>query len=78
VHLAEIAAAIVHHDWHKLEYAAHHIKGTTANLGLTSMAAIASELEHQAKAKSFQQAETQLLKLQGFLTTIRVWLSKHP
>lgn len=77
VRLTEMVVAIAHQDLLKLEYAAHHIKGTTANLGLTRMYAIASKLEKQVRAKSLEEAETHRLKLQESLAIVDTWLAKQ-
>ncbi len=69
--LGDIATAIAAGDPDQLRHAAHHIKGSTANLGLTSLYRIASVLEQEAQQRSLQSAPTHLKHLQALLEQVR-------
>ena len=52
---ADVAAAkraVEAKDWQAVEYQAHRLKGTSANVGVAQMSDLAAQLEHQAR--SFQ------------------------
>lgn len=69
--LGDIEAAIAAQDFDQLYQAAHHIKGSTANLGLTSLYGIATVLEQEAQLRSLQSAPTHLKHLQALLEQMR-------
>ncbi len=75
-HLASLKTAIDHHHFLVIEHTAHHIKGASANVGLTAMSAIASQLEQEARHNQIQEdAVEQLAKLQQTLDAVQLFLS---
>lgn len=76
-HLAGMAAAIASADTNLLEQEAHHIKGASANLGLTGMQAIATQLEQQARRNQMKGALELVADLQTSLDGIRSFLSQR-
>jgi hypothetical protein len=77
LHLAELGAAIVQQDFHKLEQSAHYIKGASANIGLKKMQASASQLEEQARRKQLQDAADLLAALSSSLEKVQTFLKNR-
>jgi len=75
--LKAAAAAIAQQNLVYLEHEAHHIKGTTANLGLTEMYEIATKLEKEARDRKLHLSGTYLTQLGTLLNTVQVWLQNH-
>jgi signal transduction histidine kinase/CheY-like chemotaxis protein len=75
-HLAKLATAIATQDFQSLEHQAHHIKGASANVGLKTMHAIASELEYQAHQQQLEGAGYRLTSLQNTLQEVRLFLDR--
>lgn len=61
IHLEAAEKALGSNDLSKLEQEAHHIKGASANLGITTMQEVAGRLEQQA-AQSQTHSALELLK----------------
>lgn len=76
LHLAEIDTAIATADFLKLEQQAHHIKGASANTGITLMYTISSELELQARQTHLNGAAQRLLVLQNTLKEVQAFLAE--
>lgn len=74
-HLSQLEAAIATQDFSALERQAHHIKGSSANVGLKSMHAAASILEIQACSHELAHLAPQVLVLQQTLETLQVFLA---
>jgi len=75
--LKAAAAAIAQQNLINLEHEAHHIKGTTANLGLVEMYEIADKLEREARDRKLLLSGTYLAQLGNLLNTVQVWLETH-
>ena len=76
---ADIAAAkiaVEAKDWQAVEYQAHRLKGTSANVGVALMSDLAAQLEHQARGFQSEPPATQLLTIEG-IENILVSLSSH-
>ncbi len=73
-HLVTIATAIATQNLQQLEQAAHHVKGASANIGLTLMQADAGQLEQQARQHQLQGASELLVSLQLSLTDVQAFL----
>jgi HPt (histidine-containing phosphotransfer) domain-containing protein len=56
--------------------AAHHVKGSSANVGLTEMWAIASQLELQVQQGQFIEAPILLSELAELLETVQAFLDQ--
>jgi signal transduction histidine kinase/CheY-like chemotaxis protein/PAS domain-containing protein len=78
-HLQAMESAIVHQDTLKLEHEAHHIKGSSANLGLIAMQATATQLEECAHQNQIptQDALALLAELQIALSGVREFLANQ-
>ncbi|PSB27222.1 PAS domain S-box protein [Stenomitos frigidus] len=74
-HLTALESAIARRHFCDLEHAAHHIKGASANVGLTAMSAIADYVERQARQHELQGAAEKLTQLQQILNEVRLFLA---
>jgi hypothetical protein len=75
-HLVSLKIAIDHRHFLDIEHTAHHIKGASANVGLATMSAIASQFEQEARHNQIQEdAVEQLAKLQQTLDAVQLFLS---
>ncbi|XGV96308.1 MAG: PAS domain S-box protein [Leptolyngbya sp. BL-A-14] len=74
-HLAAIETAIAQSNFASLEQAAHHVKGASANVGVSAMAAIAGHMEQQARQNQLYEAMEQLAQLQQILNEVRLFLA---
>jgi HPt (histidine-containing phosphotransfer) domain-containing protein len=59
--VADVESAVMAHDGHGLRTAAHTLKGSSATVGLTSLAALAAELEKHEKAADWDGAARSLV-----------------
>jgi two-component system sensor histidine kinase/response regulator len=76
---ADVAAAkiaVEAKDWQAVEYQAHRLKGTSANVGVALMSDLAAQLEHQARGFQSQSAASGLSTIEG-VENILVSLSSH-
>ncbi len=76
---ADVAAAkiaVEAKDWQAVEYQAHRLKGTSANVGVALMSDLAAQLEHQARVFQVEPPAAQLLTIEG-VENILVSLSRH-
>ncbi|MCY7386083.1 MAG: response regulator [Microcoleus sp. CAN_BIN18] len=76
---ADVAAtkiAVEAKDWPTVEYQAHRLKGTAANVGVALMSDLAAQLEHQARGFQSEPPATQLLTFEE-IENILVSLSSH-
>ncbi len=74
-HLKQLEAAIATQDFFALEQQAHHIKGSSANIGLRPMQTAASKLEIQARTQQLDNPNLQVLVLQQTLNTLKIFLA---
>lgn len=75
VYLVAIASAIATRDASKLEQAAHHIKGASANVGLTRIRTAATQLEQKACQQRLQGASELLDELYQSLAQLQTFLA---
>lgn len=64
---ADVAAAkiaVEAKDWQAVEYQAHRLKGTSANVGVALMSDLAAQLEHQARSFQSEPPEVELLNME--------------
>ncbi len=76
---ADVAAAkiaVEAKDWQAVEYQAHRLKGTAANVGVALMSDLAAQLEQQARGFQSQPPASGLSSLEG-VENILVSLSSH-
>ncbi|MEG3857619.1 response regulator [Microcoleus sp. herbarium12] len=74
VDAAKIAAEA--RDWQAVEYQAHRLKGTSANVGVAEMSQLAAQLEHQARGFQSKTSASGLSTIEG-VENILVSLSSH-
>ncbi|MDB9522840.1 response regulator [Dolichospermum circinale CS-1225] len=75
-HVEGIKAAITVNDFHQLAREAHHLKGSSGNVGATAMRKIAEELEQLSRKQSFVGAYQLVLGLVDFINKIQGFLIK--
>jgi CheY-like chemotaxis protein len=75
IHLKNIEDAIATQNLNKLEQAAHHIKGASANVGLIKMQAAAGKLEQQSRHQQLEGALDLLKELQRSLIQLQSFLA---
>lgn len=75
-HVEGIKAAITVNDFHQLAREAHHLKGSSGNVGATAMRKIAEELEQLSRKQSFVGAYELVLGLVDFINKIQTFLIK--
>ncbi|MFN9616593.1 MAG: response regulator, partial [Dolichospermum sp.] len=73
-HVEGIKAAITVNDFHQLAREAHHLKGSSGNVGATAMRKIAEELEQLSRKQSFVGAYELVLGLVDFINKIQAFL----
>jgi signal transduction histidine kinase/CheY-like chemotaxis protein len=73
-HLDTAQSALTHGDYEAVARAAHHVKGASANVGLTEMQTIASKLEYQSQQQNLDDAPQLLLALADSIQTVRDFL----
>ncbi|MGB3263297.1 MAG: response regulator [Microcoleus sp.] len=76
---ADVAAAkiaVEAKDWPTVEYQAHRLKGTAANVGVAQMSDLAAQLENHARSFQSQPLAVQLSTIE-IVQTILVSLSSH-
>jgi PAS domain S-box-containing protein len=69
--LAQLEVAIASKDYHKISQVAHFIKGSASNLGMISIAAIATDLELVGHNQQESEMKEILKKMQSLLTQIK-------
>jgi HPt (histidine-containing phosphotransfer) domain-containing protein len=74
--LATAKIALEAKDWQTVEYQAHRLKGTSANVGVTLMADLAAQLEFQARGFQADRQMGELSTIEG-VENILVSLSSH-
>jgi PAS domain S-box-containing protein len=72
--LAQLEVAIASNDYHKISQVAHFIKGSASNLGMISIAAIATDLELVGHNQQESEMKEILKKMQSLLTQIKHFL----
>ncbi|BBC24004.1 response regulator [Pseudanabaena sp. ABRG5-3] len=67
----QLEQAIATNNYHDLERVAHFIKGSSSNLGIKSMAAIASDLEQLGRSQTLDNAEELFSRMQDLFHQIQ-------
>lgn len=75
-HLEAAQHALATQNSDELSRAAHHVKGASANVGLTQMYAIATKLEYQAQRQQFTDAPVWLTELAEALEAVQTFLKQ--
>jgi CheY-like chemotaxis protein len=75
-HVEGIKAAIAVNDFPQLAREAHHLKGSSGNIGATAIQKIAEELEQLSRKQSFVGADEFVLELVDFINKIQAFLTK--
>ena len=76
-HLTTVKTALEAGNAMTISLSAHHIKGSSANVGLYEMQAIASTLEQQALNNNLTQSATLISQLVEMLETLKQFLDSH-
>lgn len=74
LHITATKAAITAHDFQQLAKEAHHLKGTSANLGATTMYRAAEQLEQLALTQDNQGTMQLILELEESINRIHTFL----
>ncbi|MEP6485777.1 response regulator [Microcoleus vaginatus GB2-A3] len=74
--MAAAKIAVEAKDWQAVEYQAHRLKGTSANVGVALMSDLAAQLEHQARGFQSEPPGVELSKMER-VENILVSLSSH-
>ncbi|MEG4231802.1 response regulator [Microcoleus sp. Pol11C3] len=74
--MAAAKIAVEAKDWQAVEYQAHRLKGTSANVGVALMSDLAAQLEHHARGFQSKPSEVELLNIER-VDNILVSLSSH-
>ncbi|MEQ9668067.1 Hpt domain-containing protein [Coleofasciculus sp. G2-EDA-02] len=77
VNLEAIQQAEAANDYLTVARCAHQIKGAAANVGVSSLRAIATELERQAKAEKFSSATDLLVALESQELGVQSYISNQ-
>ncbi len=75
-HLADMETAIATADYQNLEHQAHHIRGSSGNLGIFSMYKIATELEVQARQQHLDGALQRFTVLKEIMGRVKQYLEE--
>jgi histidine phosphotransfer protein HptB len=70
LHLEAAKLAVKAADFHNLEREAHHLKGSSGNVGAQAMQAIAQTLEQQALKNSLEDVPAQIIALETYLKEV--------
>lgn len=73
-HLKSLEAAIATQSVSQIKYEAHHIKGSSANLGLVLLQRAAAELENAPLDSLLPTASTTLCHLHQALESVQIYL----
>lgn len=73
--LETLKAAIASNDFGEVEQTAHHLKGSSANVGIPIMQAAASQLEQQARAQQLVGTPELVSDLETTLGQISTFLA---
>jgi histidine phosphotransfer protein HptB len=74
-HLDAATEAIALQDCKALEREAHHLKGSSSNVGAQSMQAIAYSIEQQSLKNSLEDVPTKIAELKSCLEEVKVFVS---
>lgn len=75
-HLGTLRQAIAQQDYRLAEQAAHHLRGSSANIGAKSIQFAAVELEKQAHQRQFQSIEFLLDNIDSSLRQIQAYVTQ--
>ncbi|AFY74591.1 HPt domain-containing protein [Synechococcus sp. PCC 7502] len=76
-HLAVAEAAIKTQDFKTLEREAHHIKGSSGNVGAQTMQTVAYALEQQSLKQSLEEVPEKIESLKSYLQEIEVFVANR-
>ncbi len=74
--LAEIRAAVQTQDSNRLKTAAHTLKGSSANMGISHFSSLCRDLEMMGKANDLSQAASKLAELEAEYNAVQEALAK--
>ena len=73
-HLVTAQTALTQQDWSQLAQTAHHIKGSSANVGFYLMQNVALQIEQHALENKFTEITTLMTQLAEMLEEVRKYL----
>ncbi len=73
-HITAAKQAIAANDSHQLKREAHHLKGSSGNVGASAMQVLAHDLEQQAIQEDFHVAAPIVTELQNRLTQVKAFI----
>ncbi len=76
-HLEVTKAAIASNDFQLFEQEAHHLKGSSANVGATTMHLAAEKLEQLARTQERRGATDLILELEHFVNRLKAFLIRN-
>ncbi len=76
-HIDAVKEAIKNQDFDKLGREAHHLKGSSANVGATPMQLVAQKLELQIHQQKLEGSAEYISQLEEFLNSIQDYLNSH-
>jgi histidine phosphotransfer protein HptB len=77
MHIDAAEAAIEKQDFRALEREAHHLKGSSGNVGAQSMQTLAYELEQQSLKNSFEGVTEKIQELKSYLIEVEAFVATH-
>ncbi|MBK1989333.1 response regulator [Sphaerospermopsis aphanizomenoides BCCUSP55] len=77
IHITAAQAAIINKDWQKIDREAHHIKGSSGNLGAISIHKTAEKIEHQLLNHDINGISTSLADILECVEQIQVFLNQR-
>jgi HPt (histidine-containing phosphotransfer) domain-containing protein len=72
-HLEALKTAIAANDYTKIEQEAHLIKGSSANLGITSIEVSAESIERQARQRKLDNPDALLMAVEADFSYVEIF-----
>jgi len=77
LHIDAAETAVNTQDYKALEREAHHLKGSSGNVGAQAMQTLAYELEQQSLKNSFEGVTEKIQELKSYLIEVEAFVSTH-
>jgi len=75
IHIDAAAVATKNQNYKALEREAHHLKGSSANVGAQLIQGLAYTIEQQSLQHSIEGVPEKIIELQSYLTEIEAFIS---
>ncbi len=76
-HLGAAITAIINQDYKALEREAHHLKGSSGNVGAQNMRELAYALEQESLKHSSEELNEKIIKLKSYLLEIKAFVASR-